>query len=163
MTEPYQRPKRVKVEVLPHLVSVSVSQPRVPVTLNQGIRGPIGPQGIQGEPGADSTVPGPPGSAVITIEQAVPARQTAGNYEAVSQVAIAKTPFPGTTPRVQVNQLSYGASSGAWTFQRSGQDVLPTQVQAGDILVWRGATIGFDISADDEVTIIYEVAVDVQA
>lgn len=103
-------------------------------------------------------VTGGGGPAVINIEQSVPARATSGNYEALSEVAIALSPYAGTTPSVRVNGVEYGASSFAWRFQRSGVDVAPTLVQAGDICIWRGADVGFDIEPLDEVSFLYEVA-----
>lgn len=132
----------------PAVITVTQKRNVLVPTQTRGSAGPTGEVGPKGEPG----------QSVVTVEQSVPAQPTAGNYQALSQVAIAQTPFPGTSPSVIVNGIEYSASSGAWRFQRGGQDVAPDSVQLGDVCIWRGAFIGFDIDAEDEILFRFEVS-----
>lgn len=97
------------------------------------------------------------GGGATVVEQPLPARATQGNFEPLSEVAIARTPVGAVT--VRVNGIVYGADASAWVFARGAslQLVAADAIEAGDVCIWRGADIGFDIEPDDDVVLVYEV------
>lgn len=95
------------------------------------------------------------GGGATVVEQPLPARATSGNYEPLSEVAIARTPVGAVT--VRINGIEYGADSGAWVFMRGAQLIAAGAIAAGDVCIWRGVVIGFDIEPDDEIVLVYEV------
>lgn len=147
MTIKVSPPPDVIVKVSPLARTIVVSPPNEPtlavsqkpskLEITTGLRGPIGP------PGLDDA----------NTRQWLPALVTAGDGDQASSVALAYDPRPESDLYLEVNGWTVSADGYYWSVDGGLHATAPF---AGATLHWRGSEVGFELDTSDTLAVVYE-------
>lgn len=111
--------------------------------------------------------PTPPERAVLTpLNKRMPARPTLADGDRACDIAMARTPVPGSRVYVEVNgvripELGDGTKANAACYFSADGGYSAralNAIVAGDVLYWNGSIAGYQIDATDVIEFVYEVA-----